>query len=98
MSQSVIGSAWSGEAASAAVSLPIAVPRGTRLSAPRFRDAVKGAQPCLAVVGASRHRPLPRQVRGRVVATSFEIRDLHLGPPRSAGTGVGIVLALARAE
>jgi hypothetical protein len=36
----------------------------------------------LAVVGAGRHRPLPRQVRGCVVAAGFEIRDLHFGASR----------------
>src|SRR4029077_7087866 len=41
--------------------------------------ATKGARACLAVVGAGRHRPFPRQVRGRVIAAGFEIRDLHFG-------------------
>src|ERR1700737_5232825 len=61
---------------------------------PQFLDvpaaldhAAKGAQACLAVVGAGRHRPLPRQVRGCVVATGFEIRDLHLGASPFSGYG-----------
>jgi|SRR6516162_481117 len=61
--------------------------------------AAKGARTRLAVIGAGRHRPLPRQVRGRVVAPGFEIRGLHFGAsPGSAGAVVGIVLALAGAE
>src|SRR3984893_6357648 len=53
---------------------------------PQFLDvaaaldhAAKGAQARLAVVGAGRHRPFPRKVRGRVVAAGFEIGDLHFG-------------------
>src|SRR6516165_4778308 len=43
-----------------------------------LNHASKGARARVAVVGAGRHRPLPRQIRGRVVAAGFEIRGLHL--------------------
>src|SRR6516225_523569 len=49
--------------------------------------AAKGAQARLAVVDTGRHRPFPRQVRGRVVAAGFEIRDLHFGVSPLSGYG-----------
>src|SRR5215472_6413245 len=61
---------------------------------PQFLDipaaldhAVKGAQTRLAVIGAGGHRPLPREVRGRIVAAGFEIRDLHFGASPFSGSG-----------
>ena len=61
--------------------------------------AAKGAEARLAVVGDGRHRPLARQVSRARSSSRFRNTRPGFWPlPRSAGTIVDIVLALAGAE